>query len=303
VLKLFAWMGANKILTVLVVVMALGVLGNIGDDGVAASSDSGTAAEAARGADGARGIPEDPAQVDSAPSREADAVDSAPRTRSALLPAPASSERERDRTEPRRFHDVVGVVDGDTVKVAYRGLVSVRVIGIDTPETVSPSVPDECWGARASAAAHRLLDGREVALVFDRSQGRTDHFGRTLAYLDVKGAGDYGLAMIRRGHAAEYTYDTSYRYRSRYQSAESRARAADAAMWGACGGPDTPLNRPRPVPAAAGGPAASACEPGYDPCVPPYPPDVDCADVDRPVHVTGSDPHGLDGEGDGIACE
>lgn len=45
------------------------------------------------------------------------------------------------------------------------------------------------------------------------------------------------------------------------------------------------------------------CEPGYDPCVPPYPPDVDCADVGGPITVTGSDPHGLDADGDGIGCE
>jgi hypothetical protein len=48
---------------------------------------------------------------------------------------------------------------------------------------------------------------------------------------------------------------------------------------------------------------ASDCAEGYDPCVPPYPPDVDCPDVDGPVTVTGSDPHGLDADNDGVACE
>ncbi len=47
----------------------------------------------------------------------------------------------------------------------------------------------------------------------------------------------------------------------------------------------------------------SGCDPGYSGCVPPYPPDVDCADVDGPVTVQGSDPHGLDGDSDGVACE
>src|SRR5699024_9257697 len=45
------------------------------------------------------------------------------------------------------------------------------------------------------------------------------------------------------------------------------------------------------------------CAAGYDPCVPSYPPDVDCADVDGPVRVTGDDPHALDRDGDGRACE
>ncbi len=38
-------------------------------------------------------------------------------------------------------------------------------------------------------------------------------------------------------------------------------------------------------------------------CIPPYPPDLSCADVSGPIYVTGSDPHGLDGDGDGVACE
>lgn len=49
--------------------------------------------------------------------------------------------------------------------------------------------------------------------------------------------------------------------------------------------------------------AASGCDPNYSGCVPPYPPDVDCADVGGSVSVYGSDPHGLDADGDGIGCE
>ena len=48
---------------------------------------------------------------------------------------------------------------------------------------------------------------------------------------------------------------------------------------------------------------AGSCEAGYDPCVPPFPPDVDCPDVGGPISVTGSDPHGLDADNDGVACE
>jgi hypothetical protein len=52
-----------------------------------------------------------------------------------------------------------------------------------------------------------------------------------------------------------------------------------------------------------GGATQANCEPGYTPCVPTYPPDVDCPDVGGPVTVTGSDPHGLDADGDGVGCE
>lgn len=214
----------------------------------------------------------------------------------------ASPEPKRVRPE-RRLHAVLDVVDGDTVQVAYRGGESVRVIGIDTPETVHPSVPDECGGAAASAAAQRILTGKRVALVFDRSQERRDTYGRQLAYLQVPGTGDFGLTMIKRGLAAEYTYDTAYQRQARYQRAEAHARAADKLIWDKCGGADTPAkqpqSRPQPEPQTGGG----RCEPGYDPCVPPYPPDVDCSDVDGPIRVSGSDPHGLDADGDGSACE
>jgi len=49
--------------------------------------------------------------------------------------------------------------------------------------------------------------------------------------------------------------------------------------------------------------AATGCDPSYDPCVPPSPPDLNCPDLDGPYDVSGSDPHGLDGDDDGVGCE
>lgn len=218
--------------------------------------------------------------------------------------AAARPRRAPMRERPvRKRYAVHEVVDGDTVQVAYRGGESVRVIGIDTPETVHPSVPDECGGAAASAAAERILSGKRVALVFDRSQGRRDYYGRMLAYIQVPGTGDFGLTMIKRGLAAEYTYDTAYARQARYRRAQTRAQAAGKAIWTKCGGVDTPATQPQTTAQPRQQTGGGRCEPGYDPCVPPYPPDVDCSDVDGPIRVTGSDPHGLDGDGDGSACE
>ncbi len=101
---------------------------------------------------------------------------------------------------PARYYAVTEVVDGDTVKVARHGETSIRIIGIDTPETVHPTEPVECGGPRASQLATHLLTGKQVRLVFDPSQGRIDAYGRTLAYLQVRGGPyDFGLAMIQRG--------------------------------------------------------------------------------------------------------
>jgi micrococcal nuclease len=160
----------------------------------------------------------------------------------AAAPA-ATAEGPADRSDlgPARRYQVLRVVDGDTVEIAYRGGTTVRLIGIDTPETVSPTVPDECGGDVATRVAHRLLDGRRVALTLDPSQDERDRYGRTLGYLDVPGVGDYGETMIRRGHAAEYTYDAPYRWQARYRAAEAGARSRGLAMWTVCGGPDVPL--------------------------------------------------------------
>jgi endonuclease YncB( thermonuclease family) len=241
-------------------------------------------------------------RTDPAPTREHRKKPRTTKARKTVGDRPTASPQPKHARPDRRLYAVLDVVDGDTVEAAYRGGESVRVIGIDTPETVHPSVPDECGGAAASAAAERILGGKSVALVFDRSQGRRDAYGRLLAYLQVPGTGDFGLTMIKRGLAAEYTYDIAYERQTRYQRAEARAQAADKAMWGKCGGPDTPAKQPGSQ-AEPKQPPGGRCEPGYDPCVPPYPPDVDCSDVDGPIRVTGSDPHGLDADGDGSACE
>ncbi len=85
------------------------------------------------------------------------------------------------------------------------------------------------------------------------------------------------------------------------QSKTGAARpGASVALKLACeAAPPPPAPEPTPEEAAPAG----NCDPNYDPCVPPFPPDVDCAEVDGPVTVKGDDPHGLDRDGDGSACE
>ena len=76
------------------------------------------------------------------------------------------------------------VVDGDTVKVELDGDdVSVRLIGMNTPETVKPDSPVECFGPESSDFAKETLTGARVTLEFDASQGRTDQYDRVLAYV------------------------------------------------------------------------------------------------------------------------
>jgi micrococcal nuclease len=190
---------------------------------------------------------------------------------------------------------VTRVVDGDTIKVRSRGFAdTVRLIGIDTPETRDPSEPVQCFGPEASAA------GRSVRLVTDATQEARDRYGRLLAYVYTPGTSgptaSVNHRMVRDGYARVYVYGgVRFRYADLFFRAQHRARAAGLGLWGApCFG-----ERDRGIV-----PSGNGCDPNYaGACVPLTASDLDCADVGRPVRVVGSDRHRLDGDGDGRGCE
>ena len=128
------------------------------------------------------------------------------------------------------------VVDGDTVVLDDPERTRVRLIGIDTPEVAGAQVDAECGGTEASRAATGLVEGERVEVRLDPSQGRYDTYGRTLAYLHLPGVGDLGLALLRDGHAREYTFDEAYRLQDAYRDAEAEARDGARGLWGHCRG-------------------------------------------------------------------
>lgn len=135
-------------------------------------------------------------------------------------------------------YPVVSVVDGDTVKVRMGGRVeTVRLIGIDAPETNAPGRPAQCFARESSAKAKELLAGKAVRLEFDESQGRHDRYDRLLAYVWVDDV-LYNEWMVRHGYAREFTYNMPYRYQAAFQAAEQEARTAGRGLWAAntCGG-------------------------------------------------------------------
>ncbi len=93
------------------------------------------------------------------------------------------------------------VVDGDTIIV--EGVGRVRLIGVDTPETVHPNRPVEFFGKDASAFAKRLLEGKRVRLEYD--QERQDRYGRALAYVYLADGTFVNAEIIRRGYGHAYT--------------------------------------------------------------------------------------------------
>jgi micrococcal nuclease len=133
----------------------------------------------------------------------------------------------------------VRAVDGDTVKVSVGGrLESVRVLGIDTPETHRPGTPIECGGPQASAHMVALVRGRPaVTLERDPTQARVDRYGRLLAYVRLPDGRSLGSEQVRAGWAMAYVYDE--RPVTRYPALrrlEASARAAGRGVWGLCGG-------------------------------------------------------------------
>lgn len=132
------------------------------------------------------------------------------------------------------------VVDGDTVKVEVQGdYVSVRLIGMNTPETVKPDSPVECFGPESSDFAKESLTGARVTLEFDDSQGMTDQYDRILAYvwreLPDGSLALFNLESIAGGYAFERQYGSApYAWKDAFVQAQSQAQDADAGLWGAC---------------------------------------------------------------------
>ncbi len=127
---------------------------------------------------------------------------------------------------------VTRVVDGDTFEAQIGDAVEdVRLIGVDTPETVKPDTPVQCFGERASHFAKRRLSGQRVRLVFGVE--RRDIYGRLLAYVHLGGR-FFNPILLRRGLARTLTISPNDRYAARFRRIELAAARAGRGLWGVC---------------------------------------------------------------------
>jgi micrococcal nuclease len=132
---------------------------------------------------------------------------------------------------------VVRVVDGDTVHVRLtegRGMRTVRYIGVDTPESVKPGEPVQCFAKQASKFNSHLVAGRLVRLRVGRE--RTDRYGRLLAYVYLRG-GDGAFVnaeLVRRGYARTLEIEPNTDFADRFKRLERRAREDGRGLWAAC---------------------------------------------------------------------
>ena len=124
------------------------------------------------------------------------------------------------------------MVDGDTILVETGGQTEyVRHIGVDTPETVKPDSPVECFGPQASDYNHQLVEGEQVRLDFDRE--RRDVYGRLLAYVYL-GRELVNADLVRLGYARTLTIAPNTEHAGLFARLERLAGDAGRGLWGKC---------------------------------------------------------------------
>ncbi len=146
--------------------------------------------------------------------------------------------------EPDRITTLVEVIDGDTVIIRFPNgeQETVRLLGIDTPETVDPTRPVQCFGREASEHLAKLLPvGTPLRL--ERDVDARDRFGRLLAYL-YRTSDDLfvNVEMLRLGLADVSLFEPNTAHRTALIHAVTSARTGSIGLWEACGGPDVPLD-------------------------------------------------------------
>lgn len=142
--------------------------------------------------------------------------------------------------EPGRA-TVARIVDGDTIEVHINDqTVLVRLLGVDAPETVHPTRPEQCFGREAADRLGELLPvGSEVTL--SRDQEARDHFDRLLLYVHGPDGVFVNKWLLDQGLASLALYEPNTHYRIAFTRAAIQAERGQIGLWGACEGPDQPL--------------------------------------------------------------
>lgn len=122
---------------------------------------------------------------------------------------------------------VARVIDGDTIELEDGR--KVRLIGVDTPETVHPQKEVEYYGKEASDFTKSMLEGKEVYLEYDVQL--TDRYGRTLAYVWLEGGTFFNELLLLEGYAQVVTFPPNVKYVERFLEAQKKAREAGKGLW------------------------------------------------------------------------
>ncbi len=128
------------------------------------------------------------------------------------------------------------VVDGDTVILEDSR--RVRYLNIDTPESVSPNKPVQCFGKEAFAINQDLVEGKEVWLKFDKE--KEDRYNRLLAFVFLPGKNTNDITqsvnayLVEMGFARTYIIKPNDTYSAEFAKLEREAKKNNRGVWGAC---------------------------------------------------------------------
>lgn len=129
---------------------------------------------------------------------------------------------------------VVRVIDGDTIVVSPNE--KVRLIGVDTPETVHPNRAVQCFGKDAKEFTRSMVEHRTIRLILDatnRVRNHKDRYGRTLAYVYFDDGRMLNAELIRQGYAHAYTR-FPFRHVVEFRQLERIARSQAVGLWASC---------------------------------------------------------------------
>lgn len=141
-----------------------------------------------------------------------------------------------EKEDTSKSYDVVRIIDGDTVVLKIDGKdETIRLVGINTPETKDPRKPVECFGYEATNKAKELLENQRVTFTADPTQDIRDKYDRLLGYIHTENGVFFNFEMIKQGYAYEYTYNTSYQYQNEFKQAQNEAQKEKRGLWS----PDT----------------------------------------------------------------
>lgn len=191
-----------------------------------------------------------PASIDNIKETEVEtrSVSSRPSPTEALSDVEETQSEPSHPSSPESLSNevkVTRVIDGDTVELETGQ--KVRYIGVDTPETVSPSKPVQCFGKEAFSKNKELVLGKQVRLEKDVSE--TDKYGRILRYVWI---GDILIneVLVREGYAQSSTYPPDIKYQDKFLEAQRLAKEESKGLWNAC----DHFGQPSSIPSAAPSP-------------------------------------------------
>jgi micrococcal nuclease len=147
------------------------------------------------------------------------------------------NNKEIDNTKFMTGYTVSGVSDGDTISITKdlengkQEKIKVRLIGINTPESVDPRRPVECFGKEASAHMKSIANGESVYVELDSSQDTYDKYDRLLGYVFLEDGQMLNRKMVADGYAYEYTYANPYKYQKDFKDLQRFAKNEKRGLW------------------------------------------------------------------------